>query len=445
MSAKKIIHHRTIRVLDPDVKEVKDWPPANRACLDRFKRWMQRNGNGKSTIQIYGAATRWALAWLDKPHWLIDPEVDIQRAAEHIRSLCESPSTWDGYRKGLNKFAEFLRHIHGLGQPEKPVNWEGYIGILPKGMQEDVRSFIHHIKRSTPKEKQRQFVMDNLGTTARFLRWAVEVQRIHEIEQIDTDVWFAYLDYRIDNGIGNHTLNVELSMLKKLLWFLFGQDRPVCERVFRLRRLSEKRGVPKDVDLSELQKLLAQIEREMHHERPTKRRLAIMDRAWVLLMLHCGLRTIEIRDLKPGNIRFESKKIHLEGTKSLRERVVYMSDSVVEVLRAYLSVRGDPELLPENVFLFWHRSLSRTYCLERLRTYSRKAGLRKRIRPHQLRHSFASLILNAGAPVETVQLLLGHMHVETTLGYARVYDGTAAADVNADPPGLRNGGWSKAG
>jgi hypothetical protein len=48
--------------------------------------------------------------------------------------------------------------------------------------------------------------------------------------------------------------------------------------------------------------------------------------------------------------------------------------------------------------------------------------------PHQLRHSCATLLLNAGAPILTVQSILGHKWVDTTLGYARLYDGTVAAD-----------------
>jgi hypothetical protein len=50
------------------------------------------------------------------------------------------------------------------------------------------------------------------------------------------------------------------------------------------------------------------------------------------------------------------------------------------------------------------------------------------ITPHQLRHSCATLLLNAGAPILTVQTLLGHKHIDTTLTYARLYDGTVAAD-----------------
>jgi hypothetical protein len=50
------------------------------------------------------------------------------------------------------------------------------------------------------------------------------------------------------------------------------------------------------------------------------------------------------------------------------------------------------------------------------------------ISPHRLRHSCATLLLNAGAPVLSVKLILGHKNIDTTLGYARLYDGTVAKD-----------------
>jgi len=79
----------------------------------------------------------------------------------------------------------------------------------------------------------------------------------------------------------------------------------------------------------------------------------------------------------------------------------YLSATTVVALQSYFEVRG-------------------------LHTYGRGSGIQ--ITPHQLRHSCATLLLNAGAPVLMVQALLGHKWVDTTLGYARLYDGTVAAD-----------------
>jgi len=80
----------------------------------------------------------------------------------------------------------------------------------------------------------------------------------------------------------------------------------------------------------------------------------------------------------------------------------------------------------DHVFLFRHQPLSVSYCAQRLRTYGRRCGIT--ITPHKLRHSCATLLLNAGVPVLTVQAILGHKHIDTTLGYARLYDGTVATD-----------------
>ncbi len=67
-----------------------------------------------------------------------------------------------------------------------------------------------------------------------------------------------------------------------------------------------------------------------------------------------------------------------------------------------------------------------THCAKKLETYGLRCGMKAS--PHQLRHSCATLLLNAGAPVLSVQMILGHKQIDTTLGYARLYDGTLAAD-----------------
>jgi integrase len=97
------------------------------------------------------------------------------------------------------------------------------------------------------------------------------------------------------------------------------------------------------------------------------------------------------------------------------------------LLRAYLAVRG--EVATDHAFTYRHRPLSPRYCASRLHTYGRSCGVR--VTPHQLRHSCATLLLNCGAYILTVQAILGHRHVDTALGYARLYDVTVAAHYYA--------------
>jgi len=138
------------------------------------------------------------------------------------------------------------------------------------------------------------------------------------------------------------------------------------------------------------------------------------------------LRTCEVRNLKLGDIEWEAKRLRIEQSKGLQDRQIYLDEAVLAALRAYLAVRGGAEYLPQNVFLYRHAPLSVSYCFQRLVTYGTRCGVK--VSPHRLRHSCTTLLLNAGAPVLSVQMILGHKQVDTTLGYARLYDGTLAAD-----------------
>ena len=152
--------------------------------------------------------------------------------------------------------------------------------------------------------------------------------------------------------------------------------------------------------------------------------MGLLDRAWFLLMLHSGLRTGEVRRLRGTDLDLEGSRVRIEQSKGLKDRLVPLSPATVNALRAYLEVRGPANT--EHVFIYRHQPLSVCYCSERLRTYGERCGVR--VTPQQLRQSCATLLLNAGAPILTVQTILGHKHIDTTLGYARLYDGTVAAD-----------------
>jgi len=143
-------------------------------------------------------------------------------------------------------------------------------------------------------------------------------------------------------------------------------------------------------------------------------------------MLHSGLRTGEVRRLRQSDVNLEDRCVRIEQSKGLKDRLVCLSQPTLDALHAYQAVRGPSALAENHVFLYRHLPLSATFCYARLRTYGQRCGVY--VTPHQLRHTCATLLLNAGAPILTVQAILGHKHIDTTLGYARLYDGTVAAD-----------------
>jgi integrase len=91
--------------------------------------------------------------------------------------------------------------------------------------------------------------------------------------------------------------------------------------------------------------------------------------------------------------------------------MVFLSQTGIEALKAYLALRGPAKT--DHVFIYRHQPLKVGYCGRRLRFYGERCGLH--ITPHQLRFSCATLLLNAGTPILTVQRILGHQRVGTTL------------------------------
>jgi site-specific recombinase XerD len=415
---------KSIRHHDPVVKPFKEWLPVNRSFYGSFRLWLQDAGYSESSLGTYRAAFRLALGWLDKPYWEIDPQADLDRVREYIATHYDSPSTRECYLKGIAKLEAYLRYRCHRPKPEKQVNWPHYVGSLPDWLAEDVRAYITHTGRNWLPEERYRATGCLLSHTTLFLRWAVVNATLTCIGDLTPNLWFEYVDTRLADGIKQTTLNGQLSALQALLFFLADQGRTVCQRTLHVKPLKESSHLPRDVPVDQLRILRQEIEKDAARDHGGIRRLGVMDRAWFLLMLHSGLRTGEIRRVQFADLDLEGRRVRIEQSKGLKDRIVCLSGAAVEALHAYLDVRGPAPT--DHVFTFCHQPLSNSYCYGRLRTYSRRCGLH--VTPHQLRHSCATLLLNAGAPVLTVQTILGHKHIDTTMGYARLYDGSVAAD-----------------
>ena len=422
-------HFKNIQPTDPAIRPFGDWLPENRGFYANFRQWLNDTGYGEVAIKLYGVAARQAIGFVDKPYWVIDPDVDIEGFWQHLHTRSLTTHTLADYHKGLLKLSEYLRwRCH---RPPKPprINWEYYTGSLPDWLQEDIREFLHHCQRTwKPDHKPERFI-DLLGQLTKSLRWIVDHFLLGEMRDLTPQVWFAYLDHRLEVGASPATTNRELASLKHLSYFLMERDRLVCERFLLVDYLEEGLTLPKDVPVEQLRRLQQEIQAQASVSHAGLQRLGRMDLAWFLLMLHSGLRTCEVRFMRLQDIDWRGRKVRIEQAKGMKDRLVYLSQATLEALYDYLDVRGLKEALPNQVFIFRHRPLTKSYCSERLRTYAERCHIR--VTPHQLRHSCATLLLNSGAPVLTVQTLLGHKRIDTTLGYARLYDGTVAADYYA--------------
>jgi integrase/recombinase XerD len=411
------------------VKPLWAWSAGNQRFYEDFCQWLREGGYSTSTVYLYGVAVRLALGWLDKDYRFVDPQADLDRVRGALRAQYKSKATCLTYFKGLAKLAEYLRFRCDWPAPRPQINWDHFLDPLPDWLAVEMRTYITLQQCNWLPEERYRATCTLLSHLALSLRWMTNRIASGSIENLTPALWLDYLEARLEAGISPATLNRELSDLQHFLRFLADEGQPICQRMLCME--PEKMGtrLPRDVPLGQLRSLLRQIEAQ---GASGDHRQALLDRAWILLMLHSGLRSGEVRRLRLSDLDtsaslsagLEARSLRIEQSKGLNDRVVCLSVEAMEALRAYLGVRGPAAT--DHVFLYRHRPLSSTYCGKRLRTLDRRGDVDAT--PHQLRCSCATLLLNAGASVLTVQALLGHKHVDTTLRYARAYDSTVAAD-----------------
>jgi integrase len=416
-------------------KPTKLWSRANLHCYAEYREWLKQTHSGQTTVWRYTSAARWVFCLVDKPYWQIDLDVDLAQVQAFIQTHVPSAHTRNIYRLGLVRFAEFLRLKCQIAPPPRVVHWDTFIGCLPSPMAEDVRAFIAQRQAHWSPVACHERTLDTLATLTRPLRHMAQAGWLTGWHDLTPKCWWRYTEMRLSKGIATCTLNAEMHLLHACLRFVADSGRPdgalsvsvsVSEPFLRLEPFKPAQRIPKDASLDAVRRLLHATRAQSLRQPINQGRLGLLDTAWLLLMLHGGLRTAEVRHLKLGDIDWQRRFIRIEQSKGLKDRMVPLSDAVIVALRAYLAVRGPADALPGEVFVFQHKPLSRGFCRARLRFYERATGVH--LTPHQLRHTCATLLLNAGAPVTTVKLILGHVHIDTTLGYARVYDGTLAAD-----------------
>lgn len=149
----------------------------------------------------------------------------------------------------------------------------------------------------------------------------------------------------------------------------------------------------------------------------------VRDRAMLELLYATGVRISELVGLSVNDVDLQACTVKAYG-KGRKERIIPMSTEAAKRIRTY-ATDARPQLLKdrETDALFLNRSgrrLSRQGFWKLLKNYAAKAGIKKNISPHKLRHSFATHLLERGADLRSVQTMLGHADISTTQIYTQV-------------------------
>lgn len=211
------------------------------------------------------------------------------------------------------------------------------------------------------------------------------------------------------------TANRRLAVLRRFYrWALRERLVPV-DPTLRLQGAHRVARFPKTVSESQVESLLAAPD--------ASNALGLRDRAMFELLYATGLRVSELVGLKLGELSLSEGLVRVVG-KGSKERIVPLGEEARAWIERYLK-RARPELLAGRVsdaVFVTQRSgaMTRQMFWILVRRYALRAGIQVPLSPHGLRHAFATHLLNHGADLRVVQLLLGHADISTTQIYTHV-------------------------
>ena len=216
-------------------------------------------------------------------------------------------------------------------------------------------------------------------------------------------------------GLSARSVARNISAVKTFFRFLVseGEIKSSPARLLETPRLS--RRLPGPLNQQEMEQLLSQPDPDT----PKGQR----DGAMFEILYATGLRVTELVNLKISNINLEAGYIRTIG-KGSKERIIPIGDKAIEAVKNYLSIGRLHAMKGRNspyIFLSSRgRPMTRQGFWKIIKKYGKEAGIKQKITPHSIRHSFATHLLEAGADLRSVQVMLGHADISTTQIYTHV-------------------------
>jgi integrase/recombinase XerD len=233
-----------------------------------------------------------------------------------------------------------------------------------------------------------------------------ELRSDHVVEYLST-LYRAHLDSR---SVARHLVS-----LRHLLRFAVSEGLLTEDPAINVESPRFRHKLPTHLSVAETERVLAQ---------PDVRKPAgLRDRAMIELLYSTGLRVSELVNLNTSDLNMEAGFLRCIG-KGDKERLVPMGQVAVQAVQRYLR-DARPQLMrgrsSPHLFVSQRgRAMGRMRFWQLVQLYGRKAGLRRELTPHQLRHSFATHLLEGGADLRSVQMMLGHADISTTQIYTHV-------------------------
>lgn len=236
------------------------------------------------------------------------------------------------------------------------------------------------------------------------------------IEDLSDKTLFLYLTHLRAKGLTNRSLARHLSSLRGFFTFAMDEGWYKEDPGHLLENPKLPKKLPEFLNRDEISRLLALPD--------TSTKLGMRDKAMLELLYAAGLRVSELIQMKVLDYDAQVGILKIFG-KGAKERLVPIHYTAQDVLNRYLEFTR-PTFKPVGDYMFLNRSgkgLTRQGVWKLIKKFAEKAEIKRSISPHTFRHSFATHLLEGGADLRTVQLLLGHSDITATEIYTHIQAG----------------------
>jgi len=224
-----------------------------------------------------------------------------------------------------------------------------------------------------------------------------------------------YIAWRVEGGAKPRSTARQLSSFRRFFRYLLREGVITNDPTVNIAMPKIGRSLPQSLTEQDVEALLAapKVSEPLGHR----------DRTMLEVLYATGVRVSELINLKLNQINLNQGVLRIVG-KGDRERLIPLGDEAQDWIREFIDgARGEILLERQTEYLFPTRRgdrMTRQAFWHIIKRYAKKANISKKLSPHTVRHAFATHLLNNGADLRVVQLLLGHSDVSTTQIYTHV-------------------------
>ena len=277
-----------------------------------------------------------------------------------------------------------------------------------KGYKKDhiIRSFLDslYIEKGLSKNTVSSYKND----ISSFLSWLNKKQINYQ--QVSGKNINEFISNLFNSGLKSSSINRKISSIKHFYLFLSKKKIIKYSPADEIETPKQEKYLPISMSEDEVERLLS----SPNSNRIIERR----DKAMIEILYATGMRISELVNLKLTDVDFNRSVLKVFG-KGSKERLVPYGEKAAEALDIYLRDRKRSD--SKNIFLSNRGSqITRGAFWQRIKIYIKRENLKSSISPHTLRHAFATHLLNRGADLRSVQILLGHSDLSTTQIYTHI-------------------------